>query len=172
MTEWRIIPGFSAYELSPDGVIRRRVKARTRKVGHLPTIGRNNYGYLRAKLVDDSGIKRTVTLHRLIALAFHGPPPSEKHQARHLDDDKSNNHPSNIAWGTSKENHADARRNGTRDPRGEGNPRAKLTAEQVIAFRARYRAGAPIVALARESGMSTSAMGDMLRGAHWSDVAP
>lgn len=41
-------------------------------------------------------------VHRLVAEAFHG--PSDLPHVRHLDSDKLNNTPSNLAWGTAAEN--------------------------------------------------------------------
>ena len=46
-------------------------------------------------------------IHRLVATCFHGLPPTDKHVARHLDGTRNNNHYTNIAWGTQKENRAD-----------------------------------------------------------------
>jgi hypothetical protein len=57
------------------------------------------------------GRDHSVELARLILEAFVGPSPSKTHKARHLDDDRSNNTLSNLAWGTQKENVADALRN-------------------------------------------------------------
>jgi hypothetical protein len=47
--------------------------------------------------------KKTRKLHRLICEAFNGP-AGEDEVCMHLDEDSSNNHPSNLCWGTQKEN--------------------------------------------------------------------
>jgi len=44
--------------------------------------------------------------------AFHGEKP-DGYEARHLDGDKLNNHPSNLAWGTHSENECDKMKHGT-----------------------------------------------------------
>ena len=54
-----------------------------------------------------------VMIHKLVLEAFVGPKP-EGCEARHLDDVRSNNVLSNLAWGTQSENWQDARRNGRR----------------------------------------------------------
>ena len=43
-------------------------------------------------------------VHRLICEAFHGPAPDGKPIVIHLDEDATNNAPSNLRWGTQKEN--------------------------------------------------------------------
>lgn len=41
---------------------------------------------------------------QLICEAFHGPRPDHNFHCMHLDEDSTNNVPSNLAWGTKKEN--------------------------------------------------------------------
>jgi hypothetical protein len=43
-------------------------------------------------------------VHRLIAEAFHGPPPFDDAVAMHLDENAANNRATNVRWGTQKEN--------------------------------------------------------------------
>ena len=43
-------------------------------------------------------------IHRLVCEAFHGPAPKDKPIVLHLDEDGTNNDPSNLTWGTQKEN--------------------------------------------------------------------
>jgi hypothetical protein len=41
---------------------------------------------------------------RLVCEAFNGAPPKDKPVCMHVDEDSMNNHPTNLAWGTQKEN--------------------------------------------------------------------
>lgn len=45
-----------------------------------------------------------VKIHRAVCEAFHGPSPFEGAVVMHIDDDPLNNVPSNLKWGTQKEN--------------------------------------------------------------------
>lgn len=56
-------------------------------------------------------------IHRIVAVAFLGPPPSKGHVVDHIDMDRSNNRPENLRWVTRLTNvirHADTRRRITR----------------------------------------------------------
>jgi hypothetical protein len=116
MEEWRSIPGFPLYEASSLGRIRRkagtprtptarilRPRTRTPKPGRLP--------YLDVALSSDGKI-RTETVHKLVALAFHGPKPSDRHEVAHADGDPSNNASGNIRWATIASNKEDYCRHG------------------------------------------------------------
>ena len=46
---------------------------------------------------------KTYKAHRLICEAFHGSPPDGA-VCMHLDEDSANNEPSNLSWGTQREN--------------------------------------------------------------------
>lgn len=59
-------------------------------------------GYLKVGLYKD-GKQRTFQVHRLVGEAYI-PNPENKPQINHLDENKRNNHVSNLAWATAKEN--------------------------------------------------------------------
>jgi hypothetical protein len=46
----------------------------------------------------------TYKIHQLIAEAFHGPAPFDGAIVMHIDENAVNNRPSNLKWGTQKEN--------------------------------------------------------------------
>lgn len=101
MTEWRDIPGFEGYEVSEYGDVRT---SRGRELR-----GFSNGKYLRVTL-KLGGKWKKILVHRLVAFAFLGEPTGPI--VRHLDDDQTNNHWSNLAYGTMADNKDDARRNG------------------------------------------------------------
>lgn len=59
----------------------------------------NTKGYLRVFI---RGKRYLVS--RLVCEAWHGPPPTEEHEANHIDYNIWNNKPSNLEWLTPKEN--------------------------------------------------------------------
>lgn len=61
-------------------------------------------GYHVVRLVNADAVKRRITVHRLIALTFHGPCPDGCDQVRHLDGNPLNNAASNLAWGSAADN--------------------------------------------------------------------
>lgn len=46
----------------------------------------------------------SVTIHRIVASAFHGEPPTKEHVVDHIDTNKQNNRPENLRWVTRLEN--------------------------------------------------------------------
>jgi hypothetical protein len=48
--------------------------------------------------------KKHYKVARLVCEAFHGPPPFPRAVAMHTDENSRNNFPSNLKWGTQKEN--------------------------------------------------------------------
>lgn len=46
----------------------------------------------------------SVRVHRIIATAFHGEPPTKEHVVDHIDTNRQNNRPSNLRWVTRLEN--------------------------------------------------------------------
>lgn len=106
---WRVVPGREHFEASSLGRVRRKPFIATMHHG-----GRRSYAAGKATfgvpvrtakgrlMVTDAkehgGGKMTVS--RMVCEAFHGFAPPEAPLARHLDDDHTNNRPSNLAWGT------------------------------------------------------------------------
>ena len=55
------------------------------------------------------GKTKRFLIARLVCLAFHGLPPEGKDNVLHYDDNGDNNVPSNLRWGSHKDNAADMR---------------------------------------------------------------
>lgn len=117
--EWRTIPGWEGlYEVSEDGQVRTVTHTvmrsngapqtvRQRMLKPFPSTGR---GYETYKLYRD-GKGQSYYVHTLVALAFIGPRPSPDVDICHWDDDRANNHYSNLRYGTKSENMRDRVRN-------------------------------------------------------------
>lgn len=139
--EWRSIPNFPHYEASSLGNIRRKVGSRYfhRNKAKLK-LWPNKDGYLTVGVTGSDGVRRLVMVSRLVAFAFHGIPDFSGAQARHINGDRTDNHPNNLRWGTRLENSADKIRHGT-TARGSRAPSAKLRPWQVQVIRSMIGAG-------------------------------
>lgn len=125
-------------------------------------------GYLRLGLRDGKG-QRLMAVHQIIMLTFEGPPGLDE-QIRHIDGDPSNNHLNNLCYGTAVQNWRDRIRHGN-DVIGSNNPRSKLTHQDVLAIRRRYKAEQPSQGeLAAEYGVARSLIGQIVRGEVWAHV--
>jgi hypothetical protein len=99
--DWRPIPGHSAYSISSDGWVLSQLK--TCSLGYL-----NHEGY-RKTMIN----YRTFSVHRLVCLAFHGPPVNQEARfVNHMNGNKSDNRAENLEWVTPSENSLHAYRTG------------------------------------------------------------
>ena len=121
-----------AYSVSATGEVWSHRLKRTLKRRWINAKG----GKYLAVWLNVNGKFVTRKVHHLVCEAFHGPRPAGM-WCLYRDDNRGNNTPENLYWGTPKQNQRDCIRNGRRpDQRGETNPNAKLTREQAMAIRA------------------------------------
>lgn len=132
--EWRIIGAAPAYAVSNLGRVKRIADGPGTHAGRIKSPSTNAYGYRVVNLVLSNGKKRVFAVHRLACIAFHGEPPTPKHEAAHNDGDKENNGAANLRWVLSLENAADRIRHGRQVATGK-----KLSAKQVHEIRADER---------------------------------
>lgn len=87
------------YSVRDNGAVLRHtpINKRTRPTDNDWTFGKlnNKTGYLEIA---------SVRIHRIVATAFHGEPPSKEHVVDHIDTNKQNNRPDNLRWVTRLEN--------------------------------------------------------------------
>ena len=164
---WKDIPGFKGlYEVSDAGNVRScsRQITRTYKSGHVATTnhtgrvlrpGTNKRGYRFVVLRRDA---RSVTreVHKLVATAFLPEPTVGQTQVRHLDGDRLNNTPPNLAWGTASENQLDLY-----SYRGYHH---RLTPDDVLEIRLRLSQGVTGRELAKQFGVSESNISEIKHG--------
>ena len=107
---WKDIVGYEGYyQVSTRGIVRSvdreifrkdGVKVRLKGAVRKPKVA--NDGYYNIYLTKD-GVSEFFPISRLVATHFI-PNPHNKEQVNHIDEDKSNNHISNLEWATAKEN--------------------------------------------------------------------
>ena len=161
---WKPIPFASEYEASSLGRVRRMVKTKYTEPGHIIRLHAHHSGYISTAIFYD-GRFHNLDVHRLVAFAFLGPPPSPKHHAAHNDGDRTNNTATNLRWATVQENAADVVRHGSQ--KGERNNRCKLTRQQVRTIRAQRCLGATYASLAREFNVTKTAIKSVVKRESW-----
>lgn len=87
------------YSVRDNGAVMRhqREGMRVRRDDNVWTFGKPNE---RTGYMDFCG----QAVHRIVAFAFHGNPPSEQHVVDHIDTNRHNNRPENLRWLTRLEN--------------------------------------------------------------------
>lgn len=94
--EYKVIPGFSDYTISEYGDI-RKIKGKQAPRTMPPSIRFD--GYYEVALRGDDGKRHYICVHRLVALTYI-PNPMNLPQVNHKDENKLNNHISNLEWCT------------------------------------------------------------------------
>lgn len=87
------------YSVRDNGAVmrHRREGMRIRKDDNIWTFGKPNE---RTGYMEIAGQR----VHRIVAFAFHGNPPTEQHVVDHIDTNRQNNRPENLRWLTKLEN--------------------------------------------------------------------
>jgi hypothetical protein len=168
--EWRGVVGFPSYEVSEGGSVRRAVPSRTHPAHYVLKPRCNRFGYLSVTLWAN-GRRAEVFVHRVVAVAFHGPQPTPAHEVAHRDGCKKNNRTHNLRWSTRSDNCKEKRLLGELpDIRGAKHPHARLTEPMVIAMRQRREEGAYYRQIAEEFGVPKLTAYDAVVGTTWSHI--
>jgi hypothetical protein len=157
--QWMRVSEWPAYEVSSDGRVRRN--------GRILSLRVQRNGYWRVTLSDEPGGRRkTFMVHRLVAVAFHGTPPTTRHQVDHRNGDKNDNSCANLRWVTPRENRQDGRA-----ASGSRNGASVLSEDQVRTLRALYDASAMSVdEIAAQFGVSRQTVTKIGRRKGWTHI--
>lgn len=164
LVEWREIPGMENYEVSAHGDV--RIKGGRRLKGFITPDGYVAFSLKRRKRPG------AIHAHRLVAMAFIGPPPFEGAQVAHNDGSRLHNHFRNLRWASALENQRDRQEHGTAS-KGEANGRAVLSDDDVMTIRRTYqsiKAGLlkmKVSALADRYGIHHATLIDVATGKSW-----
>lgn len=121
------------------------------------------------------GIKKSVLVNRVIALAFL-PNPSNLPQVNHIDGNKENNAlfqadgSYQLEWSTGADNERHAHRNGLKSGRGSQNSNAKLNAEIVLAIREMSEQNVPVLEIADKFDIARSTVANVVKRKTWSHI--
>lgn len=169
MTVWKQIPFTKgSYSASNKGEIRRDKPVKgNHKAGQKIAQNLDRYGYPQVSLGVE-GKQKTMSVHRLVALAFHGEPPEGKPQINHRNGVKTDNRPENIHWCSVTYNLRHALALGLRvNPKGSRVGGAKLTEAQVKELRSRKPRRGLQRQWAREFGVSEATISLILNHKEW-----
>jgi hypothetical protein len=173
-----MVPGLNrVYEASSRGRVRITVDRQNIKAGDVLNMHRGKSGYPQLALNPEGGARTGYSerVHRVVAAAFHGPCPDGM-QVNHKDGDITNNRPENLEYVSCLENirHSIEVLGYTR--KGELNPAAKLTEDEVIELRELAATkpdgtlGVPYRELGPMFGIAGAIAARIAKGEIWPDV--
>lgn len=128
-----------------------------------PGVGARGYAHVA---LYHNGVRKQFFVHRMVALAFIGDPPEGKNLVCHLDDNKTNNHWSNLMWGDCAENLRQMVDRG-RSLRGSKVNTNKLAPNQVLEIREAHSKGAKMGDLARKYKVTHAAIWLIIKRKNW-----
>lgn len=138
-------------------------------------------GYLRMSAPAGGwpGGPTSFLVHRVIAIHAYGLPGSPGLLVNHKNGIKTDNHPDNLEWVTSRQNHRHALATGLIDKRatpfwksGAEHPMALLTADDVHEILRRFEVGETHAGLAAAFDVSVGAIDNIVRGVSWQAQVP
>lgn len=150
------------YEVSDAGNVRRARSGKRTRIGRPVKPQKHKGGYRRVVLWHNDE-RRYFYVHRLVAEAFLGPPPFAGAVCRHLNGHPLDNRPSNLCWGTQKDNIADRAAHG-RTADGERCGASRLTAQSALTVRQSKEATS---VLADRFGVNRTTIQSIRRGQTW-----
>jgi len=154
---WKDVGGYeNIYQVSNLG----RVKS-SKKIIRATV---NKWGYVNIGL-SKNGVQKKHQVHRLVALAFLGTPPTPQHQVNHINSFRNDNQVINLEWCTASENAIHSYVNNHRVVKGRfGQPRTKLTPENVNAIKEIVKSGTKQTEAARLYGVAISTVCSIVNG--------
>jgi len=132
METWKRVPNFSKYFVSDLGNVKSFME---HEEGLVLKSQQDKCGYMRIRLFNDKGYRKTWKLHRLVMFAFFG---SSDLQVNHKNGLKNDNRLSNLEYCTKSENLKHAYKIGIASNKGERHPRSKLKDSDAVEMRELY----------------------------------
>lgn len=171
---FRVIPGYLRYAIDENGTVLSVCingggwrKTRRWENAKCMAFITDAFGYHRVSLIHDAKAK-LIPVHTLVLTTFFAPRPDGM-VCRHLDGNKTNNHVSNLAWGTPLENSSDRFLHGT-DNQGEKCYKAKLTNADVLEIRQRAANGESLRNIAKDFPVVWTGIQKIVRRETWKHI--
>lgn len=162
-----LVPGTSIYLCDPNGNVYSLSSGYLRKLAPW----KRKRGHWEVRLIYD-GKLRTRLVHQLVLEVWGEPRKSKEYETRHLDDNKDNNHISNLVWGTHQENMADCIRNGKRPVcYGSSHKGSKLVESDIYEIFRMFKAGSTRTEIASLFKVSRAKISQILTKQAWKHVS-
>lgn len=166
------VKGFEhLYDVSNFGRVRgwykpTRGESLKRELPKIRKLQKDKDGYNRITLYDKN-IRKSYVVSRLILLCFIGIPPTEKHQANHINNIPNDDRLCNLEWVTKSQNEMHKVIFGTSN-RGERHPRAVLNKSKVLLIRHYFKIGMKTADISRVLNVSAGTISGVKHGTSWS----
>ena len=145
METWKPINEYEGYyEISSHGRVKSLSRSILRSNGRVQSFKERTLSEYHAKITERyissyvhlyrDGVGKPLKVSRLVAIAFLGNPPTDKHECCHNNGNPLDNRVSNLRWDTRSANQLDRILHGTSN-RGEKCASSKLTLAQVLEIR-------------------------------------
>lgn len=167
---WKDIPGYKGkYQASSYGRIRSLVHKKIKVLNFKNKI--NGAGYYGCHL----GRGNSEMVHRLVAKTFLQNIKNKK-QVNHKNCNKLDNHFLNLEWVSPKENIRHAIKKGRYNKfyksikgswKGSRNPKAKISMQDAVSIRKKYKKGVIQIELAKEYGISQATVSEIILKKCW-----
>lgn len=163
---WRPVVGYEDwYQVSNLGRVKRVKSGPGATAGRLLKSGWECAKYSTVKL-NKNGECKGHGVHRLVALAFLGDPPTPDHVVNHINNMKHDNRVENLEWVTQSEN-AKLGFIAGRDTTGERNSMAKLTWDQVHEIRRLRKQGTRVSLIAKMYDVGYGTIRNIVLNKRW-----
>jgi hypothetical protein len=168
-TTWAPVKGWAGlYEFSDSGDVRSSVTRRGSRKGHILKKRWTTDGYVKVVL-RRPGEASNLFVHRIVYEAFVGPIP-EGMEIDHLDFNKANNSTANLEAVAKRTNIQRSFLRGRNLARGSRQGRASFTENDVTEILQRSMAGEKQVNLAKEYGVTPTAIYCIVKRKTWAHV--
>lgn len=179
---WQDVTGYEGlYQVSNLGRVYSLERKKTRQRGSIVEVmtfkpfmkkqQTKTDGYLTTGLTDQTGKKKTVSVHRLVALMFIEN-PENKPEVNHKNGNKTDNKVNNLEWNTPTENSQHAYDTGLKKgAKGETNNKSVLTETDVLEIRKLYKLGGETqLTLCNKFKVSKSTIKHILKRRTWKHI--
>ena len=168
--QWRVIPGYSDYQVSDQGRVKSFKRKRNCLVGQVLSPIRTSAGYFQVCLFGQGQKKgRFYLIHRLVMIAFAGENPNRP-LVNHRNGVKTDNKLENLEWSTRSENAKHSFDTGLNKNCGETHYKAKLTQEDCRDIIERVDHGERISSIAKDYPVSQPNISLITHGKTWARI--